>query len=300
MNPLAEVDPNAPNGSSNIRTDPSMQPGNENNHVGKQKPVSRKRKSDAVEVPDNPPEIDDDDPRIFEVIMTPNQVRRKIRDFIDGGNMKVGELQHALNVTSTSYQRFMRMRGVNDGSETDMYPRAFTFFRKRELQGLRAAPPKKPRKSEQNKVLDVSGVTLDRQDSQEVPVYDTCDEVRRKIRAFLRKPDVSQQAFCRAISGSFPEGRRIQASQLNSFLAKKGPMSGNTSSVFYGSYVFFEKMRIKEGKPKSKMREEMEKIHPHGVNTTEIEQYWTCMADERPVTDEYGVTHFVKTRGRAY
>ncbi|KAI1073816.1 hypothetical protein F5B20DRAFT_493833 [Whalleya microplaca] len=297
MNPLIELDPNTPNGNPTIRTEPSTQPGDENHHVVKDINNSttgpKKRKSDTLGEPESPPVIYDEDQRIYEVSISPNQIRRKIRDFIEGGNMTVGELQQALNVTSTSYQRFMRMRGKDEGYETTMYARAFVFFRKRELQGLKAAAPKKPKKSEQNKALDVSGVTLDGEESEEVPVYDTCDEIRRKIRALLRNPDVSQAAFCRAISKCFPEERRIQSSQLNSFLGKKGPMSGNTSSIFYGSYVFFEKMRIKEGKPKSKMREEMEKIHPHGVNTTDLELYWTCKGDERPVRDKYGQMHFV-------
>lgn len=40
----------------------------------------------------------------------------------------------------------------------------------------------------------------------------------------------------------------------------KGPDTGNTSCVFYAAYVFFEKLRIVESKPKSKHREEMESI----------------------------------------
>lgn len=47
-------------------------------------------------------------------------------------------------------------------------------------------------------------------------------------------------------------------SKLAAFLGKKGPAAGNTSSAFYGTYVFFEKMRIRDGKPKSEHREGME------------------------------------------
>lgn len=286
-----------------ILTQPSAQPGDENSQAekGSEKGTrqSRKRKSDAVDEPENPPEIDDDDPRIYEAHMTPNQVRRKVREFIEGGNMKVGEFQEAICITPTSYGRFMRMTGSHEGSGTAMYSHAFKFFRKRELQGLKAAPHAKkpkssPKKSEQNKqLLDVSGVTLDGEESEEVPVYETCDEVRKKIRAFLRKPDISQQAFCRAISECCSEERKIQSRQLNAFLNKKGPMEGNTSGAFYGSYVFFEKLRIKDGKPKSQFREEMEKIHSRGVNTAEQERF-LCKGNVRPTRDNYGRVSFVR------
>jgi hypothetical protein len=55
-----------------------------------------------------------------------------------------------------------------------------------------------------------------------------------------------------------PKG--ISGSQMQAFRGKKGPDAGNTSSVFYGAYVFFEKMRIKQNKPKSEKRKEMEEV----------------------------------------
>ncbi|XXH05949.1 hypothetical protein Hte_012392 [Hypoxylon texense] len=314
MSPLNELDPNTASSNYNPIIQPSTQPDDENSQVGKNSEKntgeSRKRKSDAADEPENPPEIDDDDPRIYEGhMMTPNQVRRKIREFIEGGNMKVGELQQALEITPTSYQRFMRMTGTDEGSGTTIYPRAVRFFRKRELQGLKMAPAakaannnnkspakKKPKKSEQDGLLDVSGVALDGEETEEVPVYDTCDEVRRKVRAFLRKPDVSQQAFCRAVSDCCADEHKVQSRQLNAFLGKKGPMEGNTSAAFYGSYVFLEKLRIKEGKPKSKMREEMEGIYRNGVNTDHVENRFICKGNQRPVRDKYGRVSFVGSR----
>jgi hypothetical protein len=43
-------------------------------------------------------------------------------------------------------------------------------------------------------------------------------------------------------------------------LGKRGPRAGNTSSVYYGSCVFFEKIRIRDGKAKTKTRLEMEEL----------------------------------------
>ncbi|KAI1134243.1 hypothetical protein F5Y05DRAFT_240846 [Hypoxylon sp. FL0543] len=301
MAPLGDIDPNVRKTDSSSGIEQSGVRGDENNRnkttdTAKHSTTSsRKRKSDVVEEPQNVPEIDDDDPRLHHVDETCNQIRRKIKNFIEGGNMKVGEFQKAIGVSSASYQRFMNQSGTYTGSESDTYERAFAFFKKRELQGLEAAPPKKPKRSEEKKALDVGDIKLDGEDTEEVPVYDTCDEVRKKIRAFLRKPDVSQAAFCHAIARSFPEEHKIQSRQLNAFLDKKGSMSGNTSRVFYGAYVFFEKLRIKEGKPKSEMRLEMEKIHPRGVNTSDPEKWFICRGNEKPVHDKYGRVHFVRS-----
>lgn len=274
--------------------------------------ASRKRKSDAVEEPqflmqpEHIPDISDDDPRLYHVDQSCQQIRRKIRDFIDGGNMKVKEFQEAIGVSARSYQNFMSMTGTDKGMNCDTYPAAFKFFKKRELQGLRALPPKKPKtgprkniaEEKASKTFDTGGMRLDGEDQQAVPVYDTCDEVRKKIRAFLKKPDVTQAAFCRAIGDSFPEKRSIQSRQLSTFLGRKGPTAGNTSAVFYGSYVFFEKLRIKEGKPKSQFRLEMESIHPKGMNVTDqIDGGWVTMhKDERMVQDKYGRIDFVRVR----
>ncbi|KAI2470195.1 hypothetical protein F4781DRAFT_430611 [Annulohypoxylon bovei var. microspora] len=258
---------------------------------------SLKRKSDAVEDRHSIPDVDEGDLRLHRVDETCNQIRRKVRNFIEGGNMKVGEFQKTIGVSSGAYQQFMSQRGTYKGNECETYARASAFFKKCEMHGLQASPPKKAKKAkkgEGKKVLDVGDIELEGEDTQEVPVYDTCDEIRKKIRALLRKPDVSQAAFCQAISKGFPEGgRKVQSRQLNAFLGKKGSMSGNTSPVFYGTYVFLEKQRVKDGKAKSEMRREMENIHPNGVNTSEPEDRWICRGNERPFHDQYGRVRFI-------
>lgn len=102
------------------------------------------------------------------------------------------------------------------------------------------------------------------EDTDSVEVYDTCDEVRKKISAYLRKPNTTAAQFCRDLLAQYhtdeKKPSRIQSTQLTKFRGYKGADTGNTSCVFYAAYVFFEKVRLAEGKPKSKHRLEMEDI----------------------------------------
>lgn len=102
------------------------------------------------------------------------------------------------------------------------------------------------------------------EETDSVQVYDTCDEIRKKISAYLRKPNTTAAQFCRDLLAQYhtdeKKPSRIQSTQLTKFRGYKGADTGNTSCVFYAAYVFFEKVRLAEGKPKSKHRLEMEEI----------------------------------------
>ncbi|KAF2183131.1 hypothetical protein K469DRAFT_739956 [Zopfia rhizophila CBS 207.26] len=255
-----------------------------------------KRKSDQHA------EVDDEDLE-YELENMPvtdscDAIRRKIRAFIDSGEMKVGEFQNAIGVNSRSYSAFMGQNGAYKGSGSSVYYKAWAFFKKRELRGIKM--PKKKAKTGDGAVdkilsdkVDVSSVTLDGEGQDNVEVYDTCDEIRRKINAHLQQPGVTQAQFLRDIAAQYhTRERKIQSKQLNDFRSKKGPDAGNTSVVYYGAYVFFEKMRIKEGKPKTKTREEMERVwgHDGGMDTQEgsWRKGWLVMNGDSIVQDRYG------------
>ncbi len=74
---------------------------------------------------------------------------------------------------------------------------------------------------------------------------------------------------------------------------------GASSPIFYGSYVYFEKLRVKQGKPKSKKRQEMEKIWaPKGLDTKhDMKQPMFMKGDEMIFTDKYG---HVEIHGRGW
>ncbi|EXK96063.1 hypothetical protein FOQG_03235 [Fusarium oxysporum f. sp. raphani 54005] len=276
---------------------------------------SRKRKSDVGPdntqenlFPDNVPDIDSEDERLAPHDSdTCNAIRRKIRNWIDSGAQKVGEFQKTIGVSGKSYNSFMNRTGTWDGENTDTYTKAHIFFKKRELQGLplKANKPKKAKTAASAKaleeVLDVSNVDpLPGEADGTVPIYDTCDEIRKKIRPMLAKEGMTQAAFIRALNKNLPEGKSVSPANMRYFMGRKGVRDGNTNIAFYAAYVFFEKKRIQAGKPKTQFRQKMEKAWgnkgfdiEHGAN-----QQYTCSAGEEPVVDEFGKIDFVVTGRR--
>lgn len=220
--------------------------------------------------------------------------------------MTLEEFGETIGCPADELAHFMSRRGPQAGWDSPAARRAADYFKSRQA----SAGPTQPEPSRAPKTgnkrttkvvpaLDVSGITLDGEADQSVKVFDTCDKVRRKINRFLADHDnVTASAFCREIAKALPNDRKVQSKQLNDFLAKKGPTAGNTSCVYYTAYVFFEKRRIKDRRPKDQTRTKMEEIHPDGMNTTELLNYVTVFRGEEPVMDEYGRVHYVTPGGK--
>ncbi|MCJ1466101.1 hypothetical protein MMC07_004720 [Pseudocyphellaria aurata] len=214
-------------------------------------------------------------------------IRRKINAFLSSREMEVTEFIREIGVNSDSYGCFMKLKGRYSGVENQTYEAAFKFFQKRKASGMDEVPKKKAKKEEDVKKVDVLDIQLEGEENDSVRIYDTCDDIRQKIAEYLREPNITQAGFLRDIGKLFSESRTIQSKQLKDFQAKKGPLAGNSSSVFYGSYVFFEKLRIKQKKPKSKKREEMEAVWNNGIDRSRPQSY-NARKDEEVVLDQYG------------
>ncbi|KAI9864358.1 MAG: hypothetical protein M1813_003278 [Trichoglossum hirsutum] len=253
--------------------------------------TSKKRKADAEASAIDPNSIilPGEEEGEIEIDQSCDQIRRKINSLINSGEMKVTHFQRECGINSNSYGRFMKLKGPYSGVDNQTYEAAFIFFKKRELAGIK--PPKKKATAKDLDKFDVSdpALELDGEDEGEVEVYDTCDEIRRKINAHLRNDGVTKASLCRAIGKMTPAGTPTNARSLDDFLKKKGPEAGGSSNCFYGAYVFFEKLRIKQGKPKSKFRQEMENIWaPRGGFPRRRPGYIIVSADSRPYADKYG------------
>jgi hypothetical protein len=281
---------------SNPKTTAPKSGAKKRNNASKAGPKPRsKRAHSAIEDDENKENngkgnsgIDDDDPRLRYVTDNCDQVRERIEHFISRGEMTVSEFVKAIDVTGNSYLIFMDHDGPDSGRNLSVYENAWRFFKERELNGIQMPPLKsakralgdsawaviqkptaKPAKTPVNKAAskgdlekyDVSDIYLDGEDEGEVEIYETCDSMRAMVAAHLAKDDVVQASFLREVSKCFGDNpKKMSAAQLKSFMDKEGAHAGATSAFFYGAYVYFEKLRIKNGEEKSEFREEMEDI----------------------------------------
>ncbi|KAI2463401.1 hypothetical protein F4781DRAFT_125353 [Annulohypoxylon bovei var. microspora] len=210
-------------------------------------------------------------------------VRNRINKMLDAGIMTKTEFSKAMgSKTVNSLSAFLRQTGPNGGSGSSVYYNAWAWFRQREVAKLKMPDVKKRQTQEAGatdsstggstskaaktakttSLPDISTIHLPGEETDSVSVWDTCDEVRKKISAHLRTGEVTQAQFCRDIYAQLqqPKIKGIQSKQLSDFVRGKGPRTGAKSTVFYAAWVYFEKLRIASGKPMSKHREDMEDI----------------------------------------
>jgi hypothetical protein len=195
--------------------------------------------------------------------------------------MSVKDLMDAINVSSNSYYNFMNKSGPNNGTGSDAFMGSVVFFKKREIAGLSMPRKKKAKSNEDDKStpgkatatakgskkaskddLDVSDIKLEGESNDSVPVYDTPQDIRGKINVALRNTSASQASLSRAFKEQFANtpSEGLFPASLKTFLSSNGHAHGTSSPIAYASYCYFEKLRIKQGKAKSKKRQEMEKV----------------------------------------
>lgn len=232
-------------------------------------------------------------------------VRSRVNKLFDTGIMTKSEFCRAVGANTNTLNRFLSPQsGPTRGAGSIVYPSAAAWFRQREMAGLKMPDVRKLQKKEadakaaaapeaeddgspsspapasakkkkgpaakgDNGLPDISDIYLDGEDEDEVPIYDTCDEVRRKINAHLRKtPGLTEAEFRRTLFAQLrkTKAKGIQGKQLSDFRGAKGSRSGIKSSVYYAAYVYFEKLRLARGQHKTAHRETMEDIHLGGID----------------------------------
>ncbi|KAI2777903.1 hypothetical protein F4815DRAFT_276709 [Daldinia loculata] len=251
--------------------------------------------------------------------MSCNQVRGKINKLLDSDMMKKGEFCDAIGSNFRSLNLFLSKRGSMDGAGSSVYTSAWQWFKQREIASLKMPDVKKRQKTEAAaaaaaavgsssaskatvppvSVTDISNISLPGEETDSVPVYDTCDEVRKKINAHLKTPGLTAAQFCRDIYAQLrqPKGKCFQSKQLADFRGKKGANSGCTSPVFYAAYVYFEKKRIAEGKPESQHRLKMESIWAMrgGFDREHDGRFAYLTTSDKPLCmDQYGLVYPIR------
>ena len=188
------------------------------------------------------------------------------------------------------------------GIDSSVYAAGHEFIMQREAAGVKIPRKKAKKDPEADKAINT--VKLDGEDEGLVPIYDTCDDLRVKINRSLREDGVTQAGFARELTKITPASaykyqytkfkgekpdRKIAAGHISRFLKAKGSIGGAENSVYYAGYIFFEKLRVMQGKEKSKKREEMEALWGRkGVNRWDARRGFLCTADNIPWVDSYG------------
>ncbi|KAF2668893.1 hypothetical protein BT63DRAFT_374032 [Microthyrium microscopicum] len=226
-------------------------------------------------------------------------IRHKIRNLLETGDITIKAWLAELDVSGGAYYRFTKQHGKHSGHSSVFYEKAVEYFEKREgkqpskSRKKRTAVPAPSQSSTANMahtdksggesdepalapskanssarksatdipLTDFTGIELDGEEDDVVSIFDSCDEIRRKINAYLRKPSMTRTHFLRDLHAQFQGPRKpktMSCPQLATFLGQKGPVTGNQTNVYYAAYVFFEKQRLAARKPKTQHREDME------------------------------------------
>jgi len=94
--------------------------------------------------------------------------------------------------------------------------------------------------------------------NKDFPIYDNCDEIRRKIEGLKTEPGFKITHWLREIGN-------INNNSYRRFMGKHGEQAGAESGFYLAAYKHFEKRRIVNGIPKSMTRLENEKKYPKGL-----------------------------------
>ncbi|KAI9057094.1 hypothetical protein FKP32DRAFT_1681829 [Trametes sanguinea] len=113
-------------------------------------------------------------------------------------------------------------------------------------------------------------VILEGEEEGDVPIYDDCNEIRRKIRLLLKQPGFKITHWLRDIGN-------INNNSYQRFMRATGPRAGAENGTYYAAYVYFEKVRIFEGKKKTAKRIRNEQEHPEGLPRRDISREWVLM-----------------------
>jgi hypothetical protein len=137
-------------------------------------------------------------------------------------------------------------------------------------------PPAKKARTKKDAAAPATGQTwkdikLEGEDEDGgVPVYDTCGEVRRKIRLLQKTPGWKVTQWLRNIGD-------INNNSYSRFMKESAKQGGAGNGTYYAAYVYFEKIRVLERKKKTATRLENEATHPGGFPLEIPRAQWVIM-----------------------
>jgi hypothetical protein len=218
---------------------------------------------------------------------TPNMIRNELQKHIDTcGETQTAVIQQ-LGVNSNSFRKFMNPKTYKD--QWSAVQNGTYWAAARLLEAHRNMPKKRKEApaasaatttaagtaAEGNAAKKAKTSTSSKQDMialmvqvynypapgvSDSVIYDSCPELVAKIKAFLARDGVTKADFCGlALAGA-------NANSLNKFLSAK-KQDGRSNMTYKRAWVFFEKMRLMDGTPKSNARVKNELEQPSGFST---------------------------------
>ncbi|KAH9946795.1 hypothetical protein B0H21DRAFT_693068, partial [Amylocystis lapponica] len=110
-------------------------------------------------------------------------------------------------------------------------------------------------------------VVLENDEVRTLPVYDDCNEIRRKIRLLQKDPEFKVTQWLKDIGN-------VNNNSYQRFMKASGPTGGAGNGTYYCAYVYFEKVRIAQGKKKTAKRTKNETQYSNGFPLHESRGMW--------------------------
>ena len=201
----------------------------------------------------------------------------KIQKFLGTKEMTQTAFLKECSINSNSFRNFMKYKGEYTGIDNQTYRGALRFFDKREKQNKEnkgtATPENRNIAKLQKQEKKLEGVNfLEKLDAiyEEGPIFDDCEDVRKKILALIGSGILTQKKITEVL--------KCTAASLKNFLKVKGKFEGRGCKVYYTGYHLFERVRIAEDKPKTKKRMKAEKEFPQGYPNKPNERFYYAFA----------------------
>ncbi|PCH33530.1 hypothetical protein WOLCODRAFT_93659 [Wolfiporia cocos MD-104 SS10] len=129
-------------------------------------------------------------------------------------------------------------------------------------------PAKGKKGKEPAKKISWKDVKLEGEDEDGgVPVYDDCNEIRRKIRLLQKQPDFKITHWLKEIGN-------VNSNSFGRFMKATGPDGGASNGLYYAAYVYFEKVRVAEGKKKTPKRIRNEATYQQAIALEQRRYMW--------------------------
>lgn len=204
---------------------------------------------------------------------TCNAVRGEITRFLTTGEMNQTAFLKTIEISSSSYNRFMKMKKTHEGYRNPTYLCAARFFEERRRKDAweKKNNPKSYKRKRQEMASEAASKKAKSDDlfakvkefpyNNYSPIFDTVSEVQTKLRAFMKNSGLTKTAISKHLGvgiKGYTNFLKYKAVPNETLKNKVGSQPGAKNEVYAAGYHFFEKLRLMDKKKKSPSRKKNE------------------------------------------